>query len=122
MLPLLLESPPSKTNESNLGFVKEPRGTHVGRTMMLAELRRLLGSCSPDATYDDYRLAILEDNVLLKKTESTRRTSLRFLTELYALDSRVLLFRALFLVRIKLSPRFLLTSVGILRSSSILRE
>jgi len=95
MLPLLQELPLSKVGERKAGFVTEPRGTHIGRTMMLADLRRLMASCALDATYNDYQRAIVQENVLLKRTESTRRTSLRFLTELYALDARVLLFRAL---------------------------
>jgi hypothetical protein len=63
--------------------------------MMLAELRLLLAACPPTASFDQYQAAILDDNVLLKRTVSTRRESVRRLRELYALDLSVLLFRAL---------------------------
>jgi hypothetical protein len=77
------------------GFANDPAGTHGSRTMMLAELRLLLAARPESASLEDYRQAILEDNVLLKKTLATRRESLRRLRELYALNRRVLLFRAL---------------------------
>jgi hypothetical protein len=77
------------------GFVNEPVGTHGSRTIMLAEVRLLLAACPPSATNDDYRHSIREDNVLLKKTDATRRESLRRLREFYGLSRDVLLFRAL---------------------------
>jgi hypothetical protein len=63
--------------------------------MMLAELRLLLDACPPESDQADYRSAALDDNVLLKNTETTRRKSLRYLRELYGLDPSLLLFRAL---------------------------
>ncbi|MCP4211146.1 MAG: hypothetical protein GY764_06665 [Halieaceae bacterium] len=63
--------------------------------MMLAELRLLLESCPPSSEIGDYRSAVLEDNALLKNTETTRRKSLRYLRELYGLDASTLLFRSL---------------------------
>lgn len=80
---------------SRSGFVVEPVGTHSSRTIMLSELRLLLAACASSATLDEYRHAILEENVLLKKTDSTRRESFRRLREFYALDCKVILFRAL---------------------------
>lgn len=62
---------------------------------MLTEIRLLLTSCPPEATRDDYVSAIQEDNCLGKRTAATRRISSQRLTELYALDSRVPLFRAM---------------------------
>jgi hypothetical protein len=38
-------------------------GAHTSRTMMLAELRELLGSTPEDATKDDHHGAVLEGNV-----------------------------------------------------------
>jgi hypothetical protein len=80
-----------------LGIVadSESGGTHTSRTMMLRELRRLLAVCPPDATKDDFARAILTDNVLVKRSESTRMRSLRYLRELYVLDCRSVLFRGL---------------------------
>jgi hypothetical protein len=77
------------------GFVNGPGGTHTSRTMMLEELRLLFAACSLTATYEDYCQAIIEDNVLLKKTVTTRHRSLRGLRELYGLDSKLLVFRVL---------------------------
>jgi hypothetical protein len=60
---------------------------------MLNELRSVLASCRPDATRDEYLHAIHEDNCLGKRTVATRRLSSQRLSELYALDPAVLLFR-----------------------------
>ena len=80
---------------ASYGFVNEGLGAHSSRTMMLAELRLLLEAGAPDDDLSAYRSAVLDDNVLLKKTETTRRKSLRYLRELYSLDAKTLLFRAL---------------------------
>lgn len=77
------------------GFVNSLVGSHTSRTIMLRELRVLLGTCARHATPEDYRQAVIDDNVLQKGTVTTRRASLRQLQELYALDPQVLLFRAL---------------------------
>jgi hypothetical protein len=77
------------------GFSNGPTSPHSSRTMMLAELRALLAACPPSASQDDYRTAVVEDNVLLKPTETTRHQTFVRLRELYALDRRVVLFRAL---------------------------
>ena len=63
--------------------------------MMLAELDLLLAASSPEATYEDLKALILEQNVLLKTTATTRRRSWRALRELYALSPEVTLYRAL---------------------------
>jgi len=80
---------------SDYGFVTSPGGTHTSRTMMLSELQLLLATCSATASYEIYSTAILEENVLLKKTASTQRRSLRGLRELYGLQRDLLIFRAL---------------------------
>jgi hypothetical protein len=77
------------------GFVDELIGVHSSRTMMLAELRLLLAACQPTANLEEYRVAVVDENVLLKKTLATRKVSFRRLRELYALDRKILLFRAL---------------------------
>jgi hypothetical protein len=43
--------------------------------MMLSELSLLLEAVPADGSDDEYRRAVLEDNVLLKKSESTRNSS-----------------------------------------------
>jgi hypothetical protein len=77
------------------GFVNDPGGAHSSRTMMLAELRLLLAACPQSASLEEYRSAIVDENVLLKKTVATRKISFRRMRELYALDRKILLFRAL---------------------------
>jgi hypothetical protein len=77
------------------GFVAEPIGTHISRTIMLADLRLLLSSCHLTADIATYRQAVIEENVLHKRTVSTRRLSFKRLRELYILDKSILLFRAL---------------------------
>lgn len=64
-------------------------------TIMLAELRQLLAACPANAGLEAYRAAIVNGNVLLKRTVTTRKQSLRALRELYALDPAVPVFRAL---------------------------
>lgn len=77
------------------GFANNPVGTHGSRTIMLAELRRLLAACPASGGLEDYRSAVVGDNVLLKKTTAGRHASFRALRELYALNRGTLLFRAL---------------------------
>jgi hypothetical protein len=63
--------------------------------MMLSELRQLLAACPPDATRDEYRRVVLEDNVLAKASTSARQRSFRYLRELYGLDAAEPSFHAL---------------------------
>jgi hypothetical protein len=62
---------------------------------MLDELRAVLANCRPDATRDSYLSAIQEDNCLGKRTAATRKLSSQRLSELYALDPEVPLFRVM---------------------------
>ncbi len=80
---------------ARLGFVKEPVGTHIARTLMLKELRGLLSACPASSGVEDYRAAVVQGNALLKATLSTRIQTFRRLRELYALDRAVVLFRVL---------------------------
>ncbi|MBL8798550.1 MAG: hypothetical protein JNM56_31935 [Planctomycetia bacterium] len=77
------------------GFRSGARGTHSSRTIMLAELRLLLASRPATASKAAYRSAIIEDNVLGKKTVTTRRLTAKRMGELYALDPQVTVFRLL---------------------------
>jgi len=63
--------------------------------MMLSELSLLLEAVEADGSPEDYRSAVLDENVLLKKSDSTRKESLKHLRELYVLDVRDPLFDAL---------------------------
>ncbi len=77
------------------GFINEPVGAHSSRTIMLADLRLLLAACPQSASLAEYKSAIVDDNVLLKKTVATRKASFKWMRELYAFDRKILLFRAL---------------------------
>lgn len=77
------------------GFKWGQRGTHTSRTIMLEELQTLLTHCRPDATRDDYISAVLEENLLGKRTVATRKLTCQRLSELYALEPSVLLFRVM---------------------------
>ena len=80
---------------THYGFIADGLGAHSSRTIMLAELRLLLATCAPNTDYEGYVEAILVDNVLLKRTDATRRESVRRLRELYGLANEVVVFRAL---------------------------
>jgi hypothetical protein len=77
------------------GFRWGQKGTHTSRTIMLDELQAVLANCQPHAKRDDYLSAIHEDNCLGKRTAATRKLSSQRLSELYALDPEVLLFRVM---------------------------
>ncbi|WP_265594647.1 hypothetical protein [Haloferula sp. BvORR071] len=70
-------------------------GTHISRTIMLAELEAVLAAVPAGSPAGEYRDAILLRNALRKATDSTRQKSLRHLRELYALDEEVPIFKLL---------------------------
>lgn len=78
-----------------LGFRAGDKGTHSSRTMMLAELSALFATCTPECSREDYFTAAINDNALGKATASTRRLTVQRLSELYALDRAIPIFRAL---------------------------
>lgn len=79
-----------------LGFSYDRGGVHLARTMMLRELSELLDHVAdPAAPRDAYARAIVEQNVLGKRSGQTRQLTIQYLTRLYALDPSVTLFRAL---------------------------
>ena len=77
------------------GFRSGDRGTHTSRTIMLGELSYLLDVVPGDVVHESYVDAVIKNNCLGKRTVATRKLSLQRLTELYALDPHVVLFRVL---------------------------
>ncbi len=77
------------------GFRLGARGTQSSRPVMLRELSELLDALPQDASRDDYRIAVVDENVLAKPTRATRLIACRCLTQLYGLDPEVPLFRVL---------------------------
>lgn len=87
---VLAESLPQK-----LGFKVGAIGTHSSRTIMLEELSALLDTVPLGAGRSDYWSAIIEQNALGKQTGANRKITAQHLTELYALEPTVPLFRVL---------------------------
>jgi hypothetical protein len=72
-----------------------PGGPSTSQTIMLSSLRRLLSLLPSDTSAAAYRHAVMEENVLGKRTAGGREWAFRQLRRFYALDPRSLLFRAL---------------------------
>ena len=81
--------------KAEIGFRFGNKGTHTSRTIMLEELSTLLRVSNPTFSHEEYRRVIVQDNCLGKRTVSTRRLTFQRLSELYALDRGVLLFRVM---------------------------
>lgn len=91
----MVEVDPIGLTASAAGVSERPIGTHLSRTMMLAELRRLLGQSPRTADTAAYRAAVIDENMLLKPTAATRQISFNRLRDLYGLSSELSLFHAL---------------------------
>lgn len=78
-----------------LGFRDGATSVHTSRTMMFAELALVLEHVGPKAKADEYLAAVVEQNVLGKPTQTTRKRTAQRLVELYALDPARALFRLL---------------------------
>lgn len=87
--------PVERSDLETFGLKFEAGGAHISRTMMLGELVDLLAAVPVGSIAEDYRVAVLQRNVLGKTTESTRMKSLRHLRELYALDESTPVFALL---------------------------
>ena len=92
---LLASAAGAEASLQEAGFRWGDIGTHTSRTIMLHELRLLLDCCPQDADRDAYLTAIHEGNCLEKRTAATRKLSSQRLSELYALDPDVPLFRVM---------------------------
>lgn len=71
------------------------KGTHTTRTSMQQELADALAVLPVAARREDFRRAIVEENVLGKSSMSNRILSNQRLGELYGLDPSILLYRVL---------------------------
>lgn len=67
--------------------------THGSRTMMFDELAAILTDLTAAAEPTAFAEAVIDSNRLAKQTTATRRSTLRHLRELYALDTLVPLYR-----------------------------
>jgi hypothetical protein len=85
----------AKGDLAALGFRVADSGPHTGKTLMLQELEALLVAVPAEAPAQAYRAAIVEENVLGKRTLSTRKETASRLTALHGLDVNKPLFRVL---------------------------
>ena len=85
-----------KDDLDRFGFRNERGGAHLARTMMLEELQRLLSYVNdPKAEKSPYFQAIEAENCLAKRSGRTRSNlTARHLSDLYALDPALTLFRS----------------------------
>jgi len=74
------------------GFKLSPGGAHISRTMMLQEVTLLLSAVPPKSSAQEYRKAVLDENVTRKATVTTRAKTFRHLRELYGLSETIPLF------------------------------
>ena len=86
----------SKSEElpKEYGFLNEV-GSHSSRTIMFKELGLLLDSTSLNATFNDLKKRVIEDNILRKKSISGRKKTFGFLKQLYSIDPAIPIFRLL---------------------------
>jgi hypothetical protein len=78
-----------------LGFREGTSSVHTSRTMMLAELSLVLEHVAVDAKADEYLAAVVDQNILGKPTQATRKRTAGRLAELYSLDRSRPVFRLL---------------------------
>ncbi len=108
-----------------IGFRIGAKGAHTSRTMMLAELRATFDAVLSGADRSAYVSAIIEENCTHKSTAATRKLTNQRLSEFYALDPKVPMFRVLrrvwdlspegrpllaMLTALARDPRFLMTA------------
>ena len=74
------------------GFKYGKSGAHAARSMMIKELRLLFEATDITASYQDYEQAIINQNVLQKTTENSRKITLRHLRDLYGLSPDIRIF------------------------------
>jgi hypothetical protein len=78
---------------ATLGFRDGVSSVHTSRTMMFSELSLVLEHVGPKAKAEEYIAAMVEQNVLGKPTQTTRKRTAQRLGELYTLDQTRPVFR-----------------------------
>ncbi len=91
----VVRDPRNRSSRESLGFRDGTTSVHTSRTMMLGELSLVLEHVGPKAKAGDYLAAVVEQNVLGKPTQTTRKRTAQRLVELYALDQTRPVFRLL---------------------------
>jgi len=88
-------SPSFSARLEPFGFSAKLTGGHMARSMMFEEMRILQESLPLEAKKEDFKRAIVEENILGKPTQSSREKSFHHLVELYGMDPGLALFRVL---------------------------
>ena len=78
-----------------LGFREGASSVHTSRTMMFADLSLVLEHVGRNGKATEYFAAVVDDNILGKPTQTTRKRSAHRLAELYSLDQNMAVFRLL---------------------------
>lgn len=78
-----------------MGFRDGDKGIHSSRTLMLAELELVLAATQPGDGVADFRRVVVEENVLGKRTATTREHTVRKLKALYGLDPDIPVYRVM---------------------------
>ena len=81
--------------DNMLGFSDAKVGGHGSRSMMFHEMQALVRALPLTVSKVDFSRAIVDENVLAKPTQNSRKKSLRHLVELYGMDPSKTLFRVL---------------------------
>lgn len=81
------------SDRERLGFRDGEKGTHSSRTLMLADLARVLDATPQEAVLAEFRRRVVEENVLGKRSAVTREHTHRKLAALYGLDPSVPIYR-----------------------------
>ena len=81
--------------EAEIVDVAKSGGTNTSHTILVGELSILLRALDSRAEFEDYEHAVLNENILGKRTTAGRLRALRYLKELYLLRSDSVLFRTL---------------------------
>lgn len=70
-------------------------GVSTSRTLMLNELRTLFSAIPAEASKSDYKVAIVDENVLLKPSAGTRAKTYSYLRDRFGLDPDIPMFQVL---------------------------
>ena len=83
----------ASAHRARLGFRDGEKGVHSSRTMMLSELKAVLAATAPDAEMAEFRRVVVEENLLGKRSATTREHTVRKLKALYGLDPTLPVYR-----------------------------
>lgn len=85
----------SASTRERLGFRDGEKGTHSSRTLMLGELLQVLAAVPPDGGVAKFRRAVVDENVLGKRSATTREHTVRKLKALFGLDPAIPVYRVM---------------------------